>query len=163
MIEIKLAAIEDLEIIHQLASDIWWPTYKNVISDEQIAFMLNKMYSISALQNQMHEENVFLLLYVNELAKGFASYSKTAIDKTYKLQKLYLHPDQQGKGTGKLLIVEVEKQVKTLGGDALILNVNRGNKAKDFYKKVGYQILQELDIPYFHFVLNDYVMGKKLI
>ena len=163
MITITPATSEDVETIHQLAFDIWWPTYKNVISDEQIAFMLDKMYSISALQNQMEEGNVFLMLYVNELAKGFASYAKTAIDKTYKLQKLYVHTDQQGKGTGKLLIIEVEKQVEKLGGNTLILNVNRGNKAKDFYKKVGYQILEELDIPYFHFILNDYVMGKKLI
>ena len=162
MIKITQATSKDLGTIHQLAYDIWWPTYKNVVSDEQIAFMLDKMYSIASLQNQMEEGNVFLLLYVNELAKGFASYSKTAIDKTYKLQKLYIQPDQQGKGTGKLLINEVQKQVKNLGGEHLILNVNRGNKAKEFYKKVGYQILEELDIPYFHFVLNDYVMGKKL-
>jgi GNAT superfamily N-acetyltransferase len=162
MIKIEEASIKDLEIIHQLAHDIWWPTYKNVVSDEQIAFMLDKMYSTTSLKNQMEEGNVFLLLYVDEKAKGFACFSKTAVDQIYKLQKLYLQPDQQGKGTGKLLLSSVEEKVKKLGATTLILNVNRGNKAQFFYQKVGYQIIEEVNIPYFHFVLNDYVMSKTL-
>ena len=162
MIRIEEASINDLEIIHQLAHDIWWPTYKNFISEEQITFMLDKMYATSALKNQIEEGNIFLILYINTEAKGFACFSNTAMDQVYKLQKLYLLPDQQGKGTGKLLLSEVEEKVKKLGAKALILNVNRGNKAQYFYQKLGYQITEEVDIPYFHFVLNDYIMSKTL-
>jgi len=163
MIKIEEASVKDLEIIHQLANEIWWPTYKNVVSDDQIAFMLDKMYSTTSLKNQMEEGNVFLLLYVNGKTKGFACFSKTTVDQIYKLQKLYLQPDQQGKGTGKLLLSSVEEKVKKLGATTLILNVNRGNKAQFFYQKVGYQIIEEVNIPYFQFVLNDYVMSKTLI
>lgn len=163
MTKIEEASVKDLEIIHQLANEIWWPTYKNVVSDDQIAFMLDKMYSTTSLKNQMEEGNVFLLLYVNGKTKGFACFSKTTVDQIYKLQKLYLQPDQQGKGTGKLLLSSVEEKVKKLGATTLILNVNRGNKAQFFYQKVGYQIIEEVNIPYFQFVLNDYVMSKTLI
>jgi len=163
MIKIEEASVKDLEIIHQLAHDIWWPTYKNVISDEQITFMLDKMYATSALKNQIEEGNVFLLLYVEGKANGFACFSNTAVDQVYKLQKLYLLPDQQGKGAGKLLLSSIEEKVKKLGATTLILNVNRGNKAQFFYQKVGYHIIEEVNIPYFQFVLNDYVMSKTLI
>jgi len=146
-----------------LANEIWWPTYKGIISDEQITFMLNEIYTESSLKNQIEEGITFLLLTANQEPKGFAAFSITDIDKTYKLQKIYLHPDQQGKGSGRKLIETVEAEVKKLGAENLILNVQRDNKARYFYEKNGYSVIQELDIPYFDFVLNDYIMKKKLI
>jgi diamine N-acetyltransferase len=161
MMKIRVATVTDIPSITKLAEEIWWPTYTEVISNEQIAFMLQEMYSAEALKHQMENGHHFLVLEVDGEDKGFASYSLQE-NKTYKLQKLYLHPDQQGKGAGKFLITEVEEKVKSHSGEVLILNVNRGNKAKIFYEKMGYQILEELDIPYHHFVLNDYIMGKNL-
>jgi N-acetylglutamate synthase-like GNAT family acetyltransferase len=162
MIEIRKANEEDIPTITKLAEEIWWPTYTDVVSAEQIAFMLGEMYSAKALKNQMENEHSFFILTADKTAKGFAAFSKQD-EQTYKLQKLYLHPDQQGNGTGKTLISFVEKEVTKLGAKQLILNVNRGNKAHLFYTKVGYKILEELDIPYHHFILDDYIMGKNLV
>ena len=162
MIEIRKATLNDVETITKLAEEIWWPTYAKVISAEQISFMLDEMYSAEALTNQMENGHGFLILTVNEIAKGYASFSKQD-ETTYKLQKLYLHPDQQGKGVGKMLIDFVEQKVKNLGAEQLILNVNRGNNAQAFYLKVGYHVLEEIDIPYHQYVLNDFIMGKSLI
>ncbi|MBU0695495.1 MAG: GNAT family N-acetyltransferase [Bacteroidetes bacterium] len=163
MIEIREAGIDDIPTIHELAHQIWWPTYQGIISDTQITFMLENIYSELSLKKQLEEGNTFLLLCSNQEAKGFAAFSKTDIDKTYKLQKIYLHPDQQGRGTGRKLIEAVEDAVKKLGADHLILNVQRDNKARFFYEKNGYSVIQVLDIPYYDFVLNDYIMQKELI
>lgn len=163
MIEIKTATISDIPVIHHLAHEIWWPTYKDVLSDEQITFMLDKMYAEDSLIKQFENGNTFLILYSNGSPKGFASFSKTDIDKIYKLQKIYVHPDQQGQGAGKKLIEFVENEVKKLGAENLILNVNRGNKARFFYEKVGYKIIEEVDISYFHFIMDDFVMSKSLV
>jgi ribosomal protein S18 acetylase RimI-like enzyme len=162
MIEIREAGINDIPSIHQLAQEIWWPTYKGILSDDQIAFMLKDIYAEVSLKKQLEEGNTFLLLYSNQKPKGFAAFSKLDIDKNYKLQKIYLHPDQQGNGSGKELLKTVENEVKKLGGENLLLNVHRENKARFFYEKNGYKIIQELDIPYFNFILNDYIMKKKL-
>lgn len=162
MIEIKEAKLSDIPVIHQLANEIWWPTYKDVLADEQISFMLDKMYSEKSLKEQFKQGQTFLLLTNNNSPKGFACYSKTDIDKVYKLQKIYLHPDQQRKGAGKQLITEVERRVKAIGATVLSLNVNRGNKAKFFYQKIGYQIVEEIDIPYYDYAMDDYVMEKIL-
>ena len=162
MIEIRNATLNDIPIITKLAEEIWWPTYVKVISAEQISFMLGEMYSAEALTNQMESGHGFFILTVDEIAKGYASISKQD-ETTYKLQKLYLHPDQQGKGVGKMLIDFVEQDVKNLGAEQLILNVNRGNNAQLFYSKVGYHVLEEVDIPYHQYVLNDFIMGKSLM
>jgi GNAT superfamily N-acetyltransferase len=125
--------------------------------------MLNEMYSPEALVQQFREGITFLLVERNGLALGFAAFSETnTLEQVFKLHKLYLLPSEQGKGTGKLLIEEVGSQAKKLGGLILELNVNRGNKAVEFYKKQGFDIHQTLDIPYHTFVLNDYIMRKAL-
>ncbi|MBK0381407.1 GNAT family N-acetyltransferase [Pedobacter sp. SD-b] len=160
--KIITADLRHLETIHRIAKETWPIAYKNVISDEQIDFMLSKMYSILALEQQMEEGHVFVLLKTKNSNIGFASYSKDAKSNGYKLQKLYLHPKAQGKGAGKTLIEEVEKRVKDLGAEYLYLNVNRGNKAYGFYKKMGYDVFEEIDIPYYSFILDDYIMRKKL-
>ena len=162
MIKIRKATLNDVPTITKLAEEIWWPTYAKVISAEQISFMLGEMYSAEALTTQMENGHGFLILTVDAIAKGYASFSKQD-ETTYKLQKLYLHPDQQGKGVGKMLIDFVEQEVKNLGAEQLMLNVNRGNNAQVFYSKVGYHVLEEIDIPFHQYVLNDYVMGKSLI
>jgi ribosomal protein S18 acetylase RimI-like enzyme len=160
--EIIEANLSHLKIISDLAEKIWWPTYQSVISDKQIAFMLEQMYSEKALESQFKEGAQFLLLRLEEAYQGFASYQIQENGKDYKLQKLYLKPELQGIGLGKALITEVENRTKILGADYLYLNVNRGNKAYQFYNKIGYEIFEEIDIPYYEFVLNDYVMRKEL-
>lgn len=162
-LSIREANIKDIPSISQLAEDIWWPTYRDFISEEQISFMLQEMYSQTALENQFAEGVSFLLALRDEVAVGFASFSLTdAAEQVFKLHKLYVLPTEQGKGTGKALVDEVSRLAKTAGGKTLELNVNRGNKAQHFYKKIGFDIYQTLDIPYHHFVLNDYVMRKLL-
>ncbi len=43
------------------------------------------------------------------------------------------------------------------------LNVNRQNKAVDFYKNIGFKIIKEVDIPIGEgYFMNDYVMQKEL-
>ncbi|MGB4775232.1 MAG: GNAT family N-acetyltransferase [Daejeonella sp.] len=161
---IRPANFSDIYIIHQLANKIWPVTYKNIISDEQINFMLDKMYSEEALTNQINAEIEFLLAEDENKPIGFAAYSLTAEppNKIYKLHKLYILPTEHGKGTGKKLVDEVIKLAQPKGGKVLELNVNRANPALGFYQKLGFEIYQEVDIPYFKFVMNDYVMRISL-
>ncbi len=162
MIDIVTASINDIAVIANLANQIWWPTYKDYIDKEQISLMLENMYSEDALQQQMHSGHIFLLTLKNKQAVGFASYSVTNEPHVCKLHKLYIHPDTHRTGLGKLLLKKVETKVLKQGAKFLELNVNRDNKAKLFYEKMGYVVDKEVDIPYYQFVLNDYVMRKNL-
>lgn len=160
---IRQASEHDITAINELAEKIWWPSYRNIISDEQISFMLNDMYSAESLKEQMNSGIEFLLVERENLPVAFAGYSLTDPEnQVYKLHKLYVLPTEQGRGTGKNLIAQVSSLAKTKGGEILELNVNRGNPAHHFYKKIGFDIYQTVDINYHHFVLNDYVMRKKL-
>jgi diamine N-acetyltransferase len=160
---IRIATEIDIPLISELAEKTWWPSYSSIISDEQISFMLEDMYSAGSLQRQMNSGIDFLIAERDNMALGFAAYSLLdAENQVFKLHKLYVLPSEQGFGTGKKLIDEVSSLAKLKGGKILELNVNRGNPAQHFYKKMAFDIYQTLDINYHHFVLNDYVMRKEL-
>lgn len=160
---IRKANHYDVLAIHELAEKIWWPTYRTIISEEQIRFMLEDMYSENALQEQMDTGLQFFLAERDHIPVAFAGYSLSDMeDHVCKLHKLYVLPTEQGRGTGKKLIEHIASIAKSLGGEILELNVNRGNPALEFYQKSGFEICHSVDIPYHHFVLNDYVMRKAL-
>ncbi len=162
-LSIRQATKQDIPTISRLAEEIWWPTYRDFISEEQISFMLQEMYSTTSLEQQLADGVTFLLALRGGVPVGFAGFSRTdEVEQVFKLHKLYVLPSEQGQGTGKALVDEVSRLAKAVGGRILELNVNRGNMAQHFYKKIGFDIYQTLDIPYHQFVLNDYIMRKIL-
>ncbi|MDX5419777.1 MAG: GNAT family N-acetyltransferase [Hymenobacteraceae bacterium] len=160
---IRKATTADIPIINRLATAIWEPTYRPILSQEQISYMFEMIYIPEALQQQMQDGQTFLLLQDGDEPLGFASYSvKDESEKVYKLNKIYLLPNRQGEGLGKLLLDSVEAKVSELGARYLDLNVNRYNKAKSFYERCGYQVHLQEDIPIGPYWMNDYVMRKQL-
>jgi ribosomal protein S18 acetylase RimI-like enzyme len=165
MYSIRQATINDLVTIRQIAEDTWWATYTAILEKEQISFMLNEIYSVEKISSQLkNNTQTYLLLTEDDKPVAFAAYSPREEDpEIYKLHKLYCLPETQGKGYGKILINEVANKTMEAGKHTLDLNVNRHNKAKSFYEKMGFRIAYEEDIPIGNYWMNDYVMRKELI
>ena len=164
----RYATIKDIETIREIAQKTWFDTYEPILGKQQPQYMFDLIYSPEGLEEQLNAGQIFVIQCIsndkeNDLPVAFASYSiKDEEKKIYKLNKLYLNPDLQGGGLGKKLLIEVEKQVKEIGGEWLDLNVNRSNKAKQFYERMGFEIISEEDIPIGEYFMNDYVMRKRL-
>ena len=155
---VKKADVEDIPLIRELTFAIWPQTYSSLISKEQVDYMLQMMYSPASLQQQMKDGSTFIIVYEDTLPVGFAAY-KPIDPLTWKLDKIYILSSQQGKGTGKFIINFIVDEIKNKHAKALQLQVNRENKAKDFYEKLGFKIIQtaNFDIGNGYF-MNDYVM-----
>ena len=164
MILIKEASVSHIKIIQDLAEKTWWDTYSTILSKEQIQYMLSEMYSEKALKKNIELQNqTFLILYSDTIAKGFAGYGITdETNSLAKLYKLYVDPADKGKGYGKQLVYEVKQRLKSSGIHLLELNVNRYNPAKAFYKKLGFEVIAEEDIAIGNFWMNDYIMRTTL-
>src|SRR6185369_9240480 len=135
-LHIRIAGAEDLPIVHRLAEDIWPATYGDILTADQLRYMLDHIYSLPSLTKQQAEQqHTFLIASLDDDYIGYASYSLVQSPGIYKLHKLYVHPKTQGKGLGKQLINYVFDAVKAKNGSALRLNVNRQNKARYFYEK----------------------------
>ena len=163
-VAIRQADLDDINTIGFLAQQIWPHAYGAILSKEQLGYMLHLIYNPAALKDQMlKQHHHFLVAELDEEPVGFASFSPAPEKGVYKLHKLYVRTDIQGRGLGKALINAVLEEIQPRQAQALLLNVNRHNNARNFYEKLGFRIIKEenIDIGSGYF-MNDYVMEKKL-
>lgn len=162
MYNIRNAVLQDIDLIRQLCFKVWPQTYSSIISQEQIDYMLEMMYSEASLKKQMEDGAQFIIVYDGTVEVGFASFGETG-PAIFKLHKLYVLPSQQGKGTGRLMLDYIVSAIKKQSASALQLQVNRRNHAKLFYEKNGFIIIKEFDFDIGNgYIMDDYVMEKKL-
>lgn len=159
-ISIRPADLDDINTIGFLAQQIWPDTYGKILSAEQLKYMLNLFYSPASLRRQMVDEHhSFVLMEQGEEAIGFASWSASAEPGVYQLHKVYFLPGQQGKGLGRSVLQFIFGEIGPEGAKTLRLNVNRYNKARQFYERMGFAVKGEADVPIGHgYFMNDYVM-----
>jgi diamine N-acetyltransferase len=165
MITIVEATIDDIKLIQSIAYQTWPIVYSEIITQEQIAYMLDLFYSEEALrENSIDKGHVFILIKDKNSTLGFASFEHNYLQKNLtRLHKLYLLPESHGKGLGKLLLNAVEKSAIENQSVGISLNVNKYNKALHFYLKSGFEIVKEEKIAIgSDFFMDDYVMELKL-
>ncbi|MEO8239993.1 MAG: GNAT family N-acetyltransferase [Flavobacterium sp.] len=165
MITISEATTEDIKIIQEITYKTWPITYGKILSKEQLDYMLNLFYSDEALINQFEKkEQLFYLVSEDEATLGFIGIEHNYKDEAVtKIHKIYLLPETQGKGIGKKVIEQIEKMALENHSSALSLNVNRFNSALSFYKKIGFEVVDEVNIEIGNgYLMEDYVMEKKL-
>lgn len=165
MLQISEATTKDLKTIRDIAYGSWPATYGEILSKKQIDYMLDLFYSDETLTENLNKKSHhFILVHDNSTCIGFASYEHNYSDKNVtRLHKIYLLPEAQGKGAGKLLIDTIENLSKVNHSEAISLNVNKFNKALSFYQKNGFEIVSEEDIELdFGYLMEDYIMEKKL-
>lgn len=170
-IVIKQVGVEAISVIQSVAEIAFRETYKEILSVEQIDYMMEWMYSEQSLRKQITEgHNSFFLAILNNSCVGYAAVrpdfeASSETIKVYHLEKIYLLPDMQVRGIGAMLIDYVSQFVKNLSGMNCVieLNVNRNNGAKGFYEKMGFFVASEGDFPIGNgFFMNDYIMRKEL-
>jgi len=165
MIKIQKATQDDFKTIQEIAQKTWPVAYAAILSEEQLKYMLDLFYSEEALRkNVLQDNHQFLLAVENDICLGFAG-----IEHNYKennrtrIHKIYILPEAQGKGIGRLLIQEIERLANENRSSHLSLNVNRFNKALFFYQKLGFEIIKEEDIELdFGYLMEDYQMEKPI-
>lgn len=165
MIEITAATEKDFPTIQKIAHETWPPTFGSILSDSQMKYMLEMMYSSKSLLEQVNQKkHHFIIAWEDNKALGFVSYELNYDGMPItKIHKIYILPKAQGKGIGKSLIREIGNKAGKAGNTLLSLNVNRENPAVAVYEKLGFKIVNQEDIPIGNgFFMNDFVMEKSL-
>ncbi|MFN5981864.1 MAG: GNAT family N-acetyltransferase [Fluviicola sp.] len=162
---IREAKKADIPAIYDLAVKTWKITYPSIISNEQIDYMIEKMYSKEKLNEVIEKEKFnFLLFEIENQLVGFCSiehnYNNEAIT---RIHKLYVDPEVQGKKIGQQLLANTQVLAVKNNSNKLHLNVNKKNPAVNFYFKQDFSVEREevLDIGN-GFVMDDYVMIKEI-
>ena len=165
MITVLPATATDFDTIRSIAYETWPIAYGEILSKAQLDYMLGAFYNDTALKESVSQKrHHFVLANEGNQTLGFASFEwNYDHQKQTKIHKIYILPKTQGKGIGKKLVDFVEKVAKENDSDALSLNVNRFNKALNFYQKIGFEIVDEVNIELEHgYLMEDYVMEKPI-
>ncbi len=157
-LHIRKANENDRAIIRQIAEITWPVAYSDIISQEQIRYMLDMIYADEALLEQMQKGHQFYIAEFEKEPIGFASVSLEG-NEGCKLNKLYILPNIQKTGAGKALLQEAITYTRLQQQNRLFLQVNKENKAKDFYSRMGFTIEREYTLDIGNgFIMDDYIM-----
>ena len=81
---------QQVDVVQKLAYKIWPQTYAEVLSKDQIDYMLDMMYSIKSLQDQIKNGHRMFIFTTEEQPRGF----------------LTLEHNKDGEGKTKVLITD---------------------------------------------------------
>lgn len=164
MIETVQLTKDDVFLVNELANDIWPQAFKDILSKDQIEYMLDWMYNVNTLQEQAQTGHLFYIVKEHGIAKGFVGLEPNYPDVgMLRIHKLYILPSQQGSGLGRVLLNRAIDVAFDLDLTSLHLNVNRFNKAVDFYKHTGFDIIGEEDIDIGRdYLMEDFIMELRL-
>ena len=153
-----------LKIVQEIAEKTWPNAFGEILSKEQLEYMMKMMYSLDVLEKKLKSGHEFYLYIENEIPLGFMG-----IENNYKglnqlkIHKLYILPNQQEKGIGKKFIHFASEKCADLMIEILTLNVNRFNKAVTFYEKLGFKNVKSEDIEIGNgYLMEDFVMEKEI-
>lgn len=164
MLKISQLTKDDIIIVHQLAKSIWPEAFKDILKPEQIEYMLDWMYDVNTLTEQVQTGHLFYMVTLDGTPKGFLGLEPNFPDVgTLRIHKIYVDTNDHGKGLGKALLEKAIEIGKELDVATINLNVNRFNAAVDFYKSQGFQVVKEEDIDIGRgYLMEDYVMVREI-
>ncbi len=162
--EVVKASLKDVTLINKLAGLVWEPTYREILSAAQLEYMFGMMYSPTSIAEQLEAKgHQYLLIKDETYYYGFASYEINYKPGITKIHKLYVLPEAQGKGVGRLLLNAIEREAHNNGNTIITLNVNRFNTAINFYDKTGFIKTGTEDIDIGRgYLMEDYIMEKEI-
>ena len=154
----------DAEAIAELAAEIWRTHYNDIISAAQIEYMLAQRYMPALIRDELARGVLWDKLHIAGRVVSYSSYFPVGEGREMKLDKLYVHPSQQRRGYGGLLIARALGAAHQAGCKALVLAVNKANApAIAAYTKYGFHIresvVQDIGGGY---VMDDYFMVKNV-
>ncbi|WP_391201700.1 GNAT family N-acetyltransferase [Psychrobacillus sp. L4] len=132
--------LSDIESIRAIAAHTWKATYSKFIPKDIQEKVLKDAYSAETMENRF-KTSVTLVAEDKEEIMGYAFFSSDLSSSDVFLESLYIHPDHQGKGGGKQLLLTGLSKFKELV--TLSLTVYKGNPNFAFYEREGFKVIKE--------------------
>lgn len=152
---------EQIEVVALLADAIWNECYAELLSREQIRYMVDKFQSGHAISDQIENEGyLYYLFTIDGNNAGYIGLQPK--DGRMLLSKIYLLKSYRGSGHLAMLFGFVDSVAKRHACSTVWMTANKGNeRAAAAYRKMGFKVAREqvADIGQ-GFVMDDYVFEK---
>ena len=152
------------EYTYQLSKEIWYDNYRDMISVDQIEYMLNLMYNPERIKTEIEQGVIWEFVLYNNAIVGYLVYDLKPDNRVF-LSKIYLKTTAQGLGIGKAAIERVKDFGRTNNCRAVYLTVNRNNpKGIRAYNRSGFKIIAEEDTDIGQgYIMDDYIFEFSLV
>lgn len=141
IVKIREAVATDAYDIAYVNVYTWKSTYSNLIDNNLIEKRIkNILFRTEKLREVLLMKNNFLVAEIDGGVVGYITYGNSRIDsykKSAEIGALYILAEYQNLGIGKMLLKEAVTKIQNLGFNSMVICCLKGNKAKDFYYKMG--------------------------
>lgn len=148
--------VKNIKELANLASDIWHEYWTEILSPEQIDYMVENFQSEHAIKKQIENEN-YSYYFIVENGENAGYFGVSDKSDHLFLSKLYISKNYRRKGLGS----KAFEKIKEIAGSRKIqLTVNKYNSNTiKAYKKWGFKTVNSVvtDIGQ-GFVMDDYIM-----
>lgn len=140
---IRTGTPQDIAAVQEIAHISWNDTYQDIIPVNIQQSFLDKSYSVPMMEMRL-KKTILLLAEHDGEPVGFANFTKLDDDGDAELIALYLKPEHQRNGYGKMLLNSGLTYL--LDGSNLFVYVECENKkGRSFYEANGFEFVEEFE------------------
>ena len=144
-INIRVWKKDDFFEIRHVIWNTWIASYSSFIPEEDLRTFFEEYYCAEALEKQF--QNPAIVCFIAEVDGQIVGYERTFFNEEEKREyvaSLYILPENQGLGLGKLLMKMAADEARRRKLDKVWLGVMVQNQqAVDWYGKLGYHIVEK--------------------
>jgi RimJ/RimL family protein N-acetyltransferase len=150
----------EIEIVENLAYEIWNEHFTPIIGKAQVGYMLEKFQSREAITEQIKKGFLYYLIRIKNHSIGYMGIHPKQ-DELF-LSKIYIRSSKRGKGYGRKAIQFLEQFAQEKRLKKITLTVNKNNTGTiKAYEKFGFKktgpVVQDIGNG---FIMDDYGMEK---
>lgn len=156
---VEFIEVKNITELANLASEIWHEYWVEILTPEQIDYMVENFQSEKAISNQIKNENyIYFFINVDNENAGYIGLSKKQ-DHLF-LSKLYIKKEFRHKGLGTKAFDFIKNFAKENNYTNIILTVNKYNtNTINAYKKWQFKEIDSVVTDIGNgFVMDDYIM-----
>ncbi|UBH22491.1 GNAT family N-acetyltransferase [Macrococcus armenti] len=158
--KIREMSVSDIPAVQNVAKLSWHDTYEGIIPCHIQENFLDIAYSTSMLEKRLAMTHMYVAEYSGKVT-GFANFSKPDDQHISELTAIYILPDYQRLGIGLALLeygISKLEQVRNI--DVIVEKANI--KGYNFYKKLGFEVLDEFEEDFDGHMLKSIKMRLRL-
>lgn len=156
---VEFIEVKNITKLANLASEIWHEYWVEILTPEQIDYMVENFQSEKSISNQIKNENyIYFFINVDNENAGYIGLSKKQ-DHMF-LSKLYIKKEFRHKGLGTKAFDFIKNFAKENNYKNIILTVNKYNtNTINAYKKWQFKEIDSVVTDIGNgFVMDDYIM-----
>ncbi len=135
---VRTATRRDLPAIRELLNKTWHATYDAIYGIDRVNDITDEWHALPVLEKRLNLPKTEFLVADDGVKISGEAFAEQISKDEIKLHQLYVSPDQQGRGIGKMLLEELEESFFDVPG--ITLEVEEQNKgAIKFYLTQGFE------------------------